>query len=108
MHLLGGLFERVLEQNNVLLVLLALDHDLLELALLLAEDLDGLSVPPLLLIQFQFHVLNAGLKFADDALTTDDGVGLNLFKTDRDVLESKKRVSRFYEVWKSLSFELWY
>lgn len=85
--LLGGLFERVLEQDDVLLVLLALDHDLLQLTLLLAEDLDGLSVPPLLLIHFQFHVLDAGLKFADDALATDDSVGLDLFKADRDILE---------------------
>lgn len=85
--LLGGLFERVLEESNVLLVLLALNHDLLELTLLLAEDLDGLSVPPLLLIHFQFHVLDAGFKFADDTLATNNGVGLNLFQADRDVLE---------------------
>lgn len=85
--LLGGLFERVLQKDDVLLVLLALNHDLLELTLLLAEDLDSLSVPPLLLIHFQFHILDAGLKFADDALSTNDGVGLNLFQTDRDVLK---------------------
>lgn len=48
--LLSGLLQGVLEQNNVLLVLLALDHNLLERALLLAEDLDGFRVSPLLLV----------------------------------------------------------
>lgn len=85
-----GLLERVLEEGDVLLVLLALDNDLLELALLLAEDLDGLGVPPLLLIHFKFHVLDAGLEFADDTLSSNDSVGLNLFQTDGNVLSKEK------------------
>lgn len=49
---LGGLLQGVLEEGDVLLVFLALNDDLLEGALLLAEDLDGFRVPPLLLVQF--------------------------------------------------------
>lgn len=84
--LLDCLFQRVLEQDDVLLVLLALDHNLLELAFLLAEDLDGLSVPPLLLVHFQFHVLNTGFEFADDTFASDDGIGFYLLQADRNVL----------------------
>lgn len=86
---LGCLLQGVLEKHDVLLVFLALDNDFLQLALLLAQDLDGFGVPPLLLIQFQFHILDAGFQFADDALATDDGVGLDLFEADRDILKEK-------------------
>lgn len=76
-----------MEKGDVLLVLFALDHNFLELTLLLAEDLDGLSVPSLLLVHLQFQVLDARLHFADDALATDNGVGLNFLKADRNILK---------------------
>jgi hypothetical protein len=94
--LLGALLQRVLEENNVLLVLLALNHDFLDLAFLLAEDLDGLSVSPLLLVQLQLQVLHAGLKLADDALATDNGVSFDLLKADRDVLNGKDNIALIF------------
>lgn len=84
---LVGLVEGFLEESNVLLVFFALDHDLLDGALLLTEDLDGLSVTPLLFIEFEFHVTDAGLELADDALASNDGVGFDFLETDRQVLD---------------------
>lgn len=89
--LLHRLLQRVLQQDDVLLVLLALDHDLLELALLLAQDFDGFRVSSLLLIGFKFHILDAGLQFADDALASDNSVGFDLFQADGNVLEGWNR-----------------
>jgi hypothetical protein len=50
------LVVRLLEQRDGLLVLLALHDDFLDGALLLAQDLDGLGVTPLLLVKFQLNV----------------------------------------------------
>jgi hypothetical protein len=85
-HLAVGLLERFVQQGDVLLVLLALDHDLLDGALLLAQDLDGLGVAPLLLVELDLHVAHARLQLADDALAADDGVGLDLLEAYRQVL----------------------
>jgi hypothetical protein len=46
----------LLEQRDGLLVLLGLHDDFLDGALLLAQDLDGLGVTPLLLVTFQLNV----------------------------------------------------
>lgn len=50
--LLRGLLERVLEQYDVLLILFALNHNLLKGAFLLAQNFDRLGVSPLLLVDF--------------------------------------------------------
>lgn len=55
-HLLASLVEGFLQQRNVLRVFLDLDHHLLDVALLLAEDLHGLGVSALLLVHFQFKI----------------------------------------------------
>jgi len=83
----SGLVQRILQQDDVLLVLLALDDDLLDGALLLAQDLDGLGVAALLLLQLQLQIADAGLQLADDALAAGDGVQLDLLQADGQVLE---------------------
>jgi len=82
----SGLVQRILQQDDVLLVLLALDDDLLDGALLLAQDLDGLGVAALLLLQLQLQIADAGLQLADDALAAGDGVQLDLLQADGQVL----------------------
>lgn len=82
-----NLVEGFLKKSNILLVLLALDHDLLDLAFLLAHDLDGLSMTSLLLIELEFHIAKTGFQLADDAFASDDGVSLNLFQTDGQILD---------------------
>jgi len=83
----SGLVQRILQQDDVLLVLLALDDDLLDGALLLAQDLDGLGVAALLLLQLQLQIADAGLQLADDALAAGNGVQLDLLQADGQVLE---------------------
>lgn len=56
--LLVGLVEGLLQDGDVLVVLLALQHQLLDVALLLPQDLDGLLVTSLLLIQPKFQFVN--------------------------------------------------
>lgn len=55
-HLLVDLVQCLLQQGDVLLVLLTLDHELLDGALLLAQDLDCLGVLALLLVQLKLQV----------------------------------------------------
>lgn len=81
------LVEGFLEKSDVLLIFFALDHNLLDLTLLLAHDLDGLSMTSLLFVKFEFHVAKTGFQLADDTLASDDGVGLNLFEADGQVLD---------------------
>jgi len=83
----SGLVQRILQQDDVLLVLLALDDNLLDGALLLAQDLDGLGVAALLLLQLQLQIADAGLQLADDALAAGNGVQLDLLQADGQVLE---------------------
>lgn len=91
---LGSFLQGVLEEGDILLVFLALNDDLLQGALLLAEDLDGFRVPPLLLVQFQLHILDASLQFADDALSTDDSIGLNFLQADGNVLKESHNINK--------------
>lgn len=49
--LLDGLVQGLLEQGDVLAVLFHLDHHLLDVALLLAQDLHRLCVPALFLVE---------------------------------------------------------
>lgn len=56
--LLAGLVERLLQQGDVLRVFLHLDHHLLDVALLLAQNLHGLGVSALLFVQFKLQVTN--------------------------------------------------
>lgn len=83
----SGLVQGILQQDDVLLVLLALDHHLLDGALLLAQDLDGLGVAALLLLQLQFQVTDAGLQLANNALAAGNGVQLDLLQADGQVLD---------------------
>ena len=55
-YLLRLLVECLLEHEDVLLVLLHLDHQLLDVALLLAVEARGLGVATLLGVQLQFEV----------------------------------------------------
>lgn len=86
-NFLVGLLEGFLQQDDVLLVLFALDHDFFDGAFLLAQDLDGLGVTALLLIKFAFHVTDASLQLADDALATNNGVGFNFFQANGQILD---------------------
>lgn len=86
-NLLVGLLQCFSQQGNVLLVFLALDHDFLDGAFLLAQDLDGFRVTSLLFIQFEFDVVDACLQFADDAFSSYDGVSFDFFETDGQVLD---------------------
>lgn len=56
--LLRGLVVRFLQQSDILRVLFHLDHHFLDVALLLAQDLHGLSVSAFLFVQFEFQVTN--------------------------------------------------
>lgn len=62
-HLLGRLVQRLLQQRDVLRVLLYLNHHLLDVALLLAEDLHGLGVSALLFVELEFQVANLCVKY---------------------------------------------
>lgn len=77
-----ALVQRILQQNDILLVLLALYDHLLDGALLLAQDLDGLGVTALLLLQLQLQIANACFQFADDALATGNGVQLHFLQAN--------------------------
>lgn len=55
---LSGLVERFLQQGDVLRVLFNLDHHLLDVTLLLAQDLHGLGMSTLFFVQFEFQVAN--------------------------------------------------
>lgn len=57
-HLLARLVQGFLQQRDVLRVLLHLYHHLLDVALLLAKDLNSLGVSALLLVQFQLQIAN--------------------------------------------------
>lgn len=85
----SGLVQRVLQQDEVLLVLLALHQHLLDGALLLAQNLDGLGVAALLLLQLQLQIADAGFQLADDALAAGDGVQLDLLQADGQVLRER-------------------
>lgn len=56
--LLVGLVEALLQQGDVLRVLLHLDHHLLDVAFLLAQDLHGLGMSALLFVQLELQVAN--------------------------------------------------
>lgn len=93
----SGLVQGILQQDDVLLILLALYHHLLDGALLLAQDLDGLGVAALLLLQLQFQITNACLQFADDALAAGNGVQLNLLQANGQVLPKNSISKRLSE-----------
>jgi len=82
----SGLVQRILQQNDILLILLTLYDHLLDGTLLLAQDLDGLGMTTLLLLQLQFQITNACLQFADDALATGNSVQLHFLQANGQVL----------------------
>lgn len=81
-----GLFKGLLQQNDILLIFFALDKDLFDSAFLLSQDLDGFSVSALFFVQFQFQVTDADFQFANDAFSTNDSIGFDFFKTNREIL----------------------
>lgn len=91
--LLRGLLEGLLQQDNVLLVFLALQSDFLDDALLFPQNLDGLGVTALLLVQFDFHIADASLQLGDDTTAANHCVGFDLLKADGKVLRVGKQIS---------------
>jgi hypothetical protein len=77
-----GLVQRLLQQQDVLLVLLALNDDLLASALLLSQDLDGFGVVLLLRLQLEFQIADMGLQFRDGTSRSNNGIGFDLFKAN--------------------------
>lgn len=84
--LLRGLLQRLLQQDHVLLVLLALQSDLLDGAFLFPQNFDCFGVTAFLLVQFHFHVANACLQLGDNATAANHSVGLDLLKANGKVL----------------------
>lgn len=84
----AGLFKWLLQNDDVLLVLFALDEHLLDGAFLLSQDFDGLSMSTLLFFQLKFQVTNTSFQLANDALSTNNGIGFNFLKTNREILNA--------------------
>lgn len=57
-NLLVGFVESLLEDLDVFVVLLALHHQLLDVALLLLQDLDGLLMTTTFFIKFRLKVVH--------------------------------------------------
>ncbi|KYN07383.1 hypothetical protein ALC62_01585, partial [Cyphomyrmex costatus] len=86
---LGGFVKRFLQQRDVLRVLFNLNHYLLDVALLLTKYLYSLSVSTFFFVQleFQFYLFSyPGFELADDALASNNGIGLNLFQSHGQIL----------------------
>jgi hypothetical protein len=83
----GELLDRILENGNVFAVFFVLDHDLLDVPFLFAQDLDRFGVAVTLFVQFQIDIAHSGLQFVDDVLAADHGVHLDFFQADGQVLD---------------------
>lgn len=86
----GGLFERFLQYDDILLIFFALDEHFLDGAFLLSQDFNGLSMSTLLFFQFKLQVTDTAFQLANDALSTNNGIGFNFLKTNREILYSRQ------------------
>lgn len=77
-----GLIELLLQDQHILLVLFDLNRHLLDDALLLAQDLNGLSMILLLRVEFDLNVAKMRFQLGDGTTSSDNGIGFNFLKTN--------------------------